>query len=82
VWEDEHLGQTGMGAEHCETLLLYHYILSATKSLTRILIELIEKSEIDHPNTISISFDGTEVYQYHSDEARTYWWGTDSTQTS
>ncbi len=33
VWEDAQMGQTGMRAKHQqETLLLYHYILSATGS--------------------------------------------------
>ncbi|MDX2232279.1 MAG: hypothetical protein NW220_21770 [Leptolyngbyaceae cyanobacterium bins.349] len=52
------------------------------ESLTRTLQEIIQELEIDTPQTISISFDGTEVYQYHTHEAKVYWWGTDAADVS
>lgn len=52
------------------------------ESLTRTLQEIIQELGIDSPQTISVSFDGAEVYQYHIDKAKVYWWGTDSADVS
>lgn len=57
-------------------------IPDSIESLTITLQEIIQELGIDTPQTISISFDGTEVYQYHTHEAKVYWWGTDAADVS
>ncbi len=49
--------------------------------LTETLENIIREMAISSPQTISIFFDGTEVYRQQTEDGTVVWWGMDDTAT-
>ena len=49
----------------------------AVSELTEALERILRELEIESPQTISVFFDGTEVYRQQAADGSMFWWGTD-----
>jgi hypothetical protein len=54
----------------------------AVSELTEALERILRELEMEAPQTISVFFDGTEVYRQQAAEGSVFWWGPDSTVQS
>ncbi|MBD2060600.1 hypothetical protein H6F88_32160 [Oculatella sp. FACHB-28] len=51
------------------------------QELTNALERVIQELAIASPQTISLFFDGTEVYRHQTQDDNVFWWGTNSHTT-
>jgi hypothetical protein len=54
----------------------------AVSELTEALERVLRELEVEAPQTISVFFDGTEVYRQQAAEDSVFWWGEDYTVQS
>ncbi|MDX2097463.1 MAG: hypothetical protein SFW36_06765 [Leptolyngbyaceae cyanobacterium bins.59] len=55
---------------------------NSVRHLTEALKELLQELPIKAPKDISIFFEGSEVYRYHSQDGSTFWWNDVLTDAS